>query len=201
MTAQRRFRAGHRARVEVAACAAIAVLLALFALSPPAPVPAEAAPAPVTEFVNAREDVVVPPPEVTPPPARPGTELDALPEPEEIRVAAQAPDLPEPPAPAASGSAVAAAFQPFSDAPVPVFTPQPEYPELARSLGIEGRVLCLVTLDEKGRVTAVEVVESAAPVLDEAAREALFRWIFTPASQSGQPVAAQVMIPVLFALR
>ncbi len=107
--------------------------------------------------------------------------------------AAAAPAAPDTGAPApGSGS--------FSTPPAPVGTVDPEYPEVARALGIEGRVLCAVTIDETGVVVAVEVAQSASPMLDEAAQEALRHWTFSPALQRGQPVASRVMVPVLFAL-
>lgn len=85
--------------------------------------------------------------------------------------------------------------------PRPVGAVQPEYPAAARDLGVDGRVLCSVTIDERGGVASVEVVESASPLLADAARDALLRWSFEPATRNGQAVSSTVIIPVQFKLR
>lgn len=99
-------------------------------------------------------------------------------------------DAPEPPA----------AVEPFDTPPSPVQPVEPEYPQGARKAGIEGDVLCAVTIDAEGRVTSVEVLRSAAPLLDDAARRALLQWVFSPALRDGEPVPSQVVVPVRFAL-
>jgi protein TonB len=49
------------------------------------------------------------------------------------------------------------------------------YPRAAREQGLEGVVLLRVRLDDQGRVLEVELVRSAGPILDDAARGALGR--------------------------
>ena len=77
----------------------------------------------------------------------------------------------------------------------------PAYPANARSRGWEGRVVLDLTIDECGRVTSVEVVEtSGRPALDDAARDAAPNWTFAPALRDGSPVAGTLRVPVRFAL-
>ncbi len=69
-------------------------------------------------------------------------------------------------------------------------TPLPAYPAAAREQGLEG-----------GRVGEVHVaVSSGAPVLDEAARQAVKRWTFTPARAGALAVDSLVEVPVKFSL-
>ncbi|HTB97677.1 MAG TPA: energy transducer TonB [Terracidiphilus sp.] len=65
---------------------------------------------------------------------------------------------------------------------------EPEYPELARQLGITGRVRMAVTVDCIGRVVQVQTV-SGEMMLAEAAEAAVRRWKFTPGR-------GEVMVPV-----
>ncbi len=62
------------------------------------------------------------------------------------------------------------------------------YPEEARQAGTEGTVRLKVTIDEKGLVTAVSILNGPGYGLNEAARDALKRFRFTPATQKGEPV-------------
>ena len=205
MTAQQRFRHGHHRRFEVAASVALAAALFVFGAAPP--LPPSLAPVPLRgpEIVTVADIDPIPPPAPSPP-DRPRAVLEpASIEPADVRI--EPPDAPDvaavapPPAAGALTGAEHEAFRAYSSPPAPRIVVEPEYPEVARSLGIEGRVLCEVTIDDHGRVVAVTILESDSSLLDRAAREALVRWTFTPAMQSGQPVAATVVIPVLFRLR
>ena len=56
-----------------------------------------------------------------------------------------------------------------------------------------------VTVATDGSVDRLEVAESSGNRhLDRAAMEAVRRWRFSPAMRNGQPVSAQVVIPVDF---
>jgi periplasmic protein TonB len=77
----------------------------------------------------------------------------------------------------------------------------PSYPPKARAHGWEGRVVLVLTIDDRGRVTAVEVAESSGrESLDEAAREAAAAWTLAPALRDGSPVAGTLRVPVRFEL-
>ena len=63
------------------------------------------------------------------------------------------------------------------------------YPPEAYKMGIEGKVVLKVSLDSKGNVVQVRVVTRAGHGFDEAARDALRQFRFTPARTSdGQAV-------------
>jgi len=77
----------------------------------------------------------------------------------------------------------------------------PEYPREARRMGREGTVVLKLTLDVEGRVDAVEIVQSSGYGMDEAAREAVLRSRFRPATRGGMPVACRAILPIRFSLR
>ncbi|MBW2535646.1 MAG: energy transducer TonB, partial [Deltaproteobacteria bacterium] len=81
----------------------------------------------------------------------------------------------------------------------PVFTPpelieyvQADYPPEAFAAGIEAAVVARMYIDETGMVTAVEVLEPAGQGFDEAATEAMRRFVFSPAMRDDEPIAAAV---------
>jgi periplasmic protein TonB len=78
----------------------------------------------------------------------------------------------------------------------------PEYPQMARKRGVEGRVLLSVVIDASGKVEdRVEVLDSI-PMLDQAAIDAVHQWSFSPARDAeGIPVRVQMTVPVRFTLR
>jgi len=102
---------------------------------------------------------------------------------------------------AASGSKpTAAETPPFSI--TPIYTRKPEYPRLARRLGIEGKVLLHVLTALNGVPEMVTVISSSGyPVLDNAAVEAVndwrFRVILAVAAFQGFP---SVDVPISFKL-
>ena len=87
----------------------------------------------------------------------------------------------------------------INEAPVPIHTVAPRYPDLARQAGAEGTVLVEVTLDERGRVIAARVVRhDTVESLRRAALEAARGWLFRPALQRGKPVSTRIEIPFTF---
>lgn len=79
--------------------------------------------------------------------------------------------------------------------------PKPEYPRVAKLRGWQGDVLFQVEVLASGRVGRVSLVASSGyRSLDRAARKALRRWVFKPATNMGVPVASEVRIPIHFAL-
>jgi len=77
---------------------------------------------------------------------------------------------------------------------------KPEYPQLARRLGKEGRVLLRLHIDETGRLINLEIVERAGYGFDEAALSAIRASSFKPATKDGIPVPSIVYLPVRFVL-
>jgi periplasmic protein TonB len=77
----------------------------------------------------------------------------------------------------------------------------PVYPESARRRGEQGRVILRVSVAPDGDPTQVVVGHSSGfTSLDDAALDAVRRWRFVPAMQSGHPVQAVAEVPVLFRL-
>jgi len=77
----------------------------------------------------------------------------------------------------------------------------PEYPYVARRQGKEGRVLVQITIDEKGRLIKLDVIEASDRVFVDAATEAIRKSRFLPARQNGVPYASRAMYPVRFVLK
>lgn len=99
---------------------------------------------------------------------------------------AQSADFPTPPS--------AAAVVP----PRVLTSKQPETPSDALPLNRDARVELLVTIDEHGTVTNVEVVSSAGQALDEAAMVALRGWRFAPATRDSKPIKSRIRVPLAF---
>jgi len=105
------------------------------------------------------------------------------------------PDAPPPPPPGGGD------FFVFDKAPKIKRFVKPEYPSLARTAGIEGVVVVKITVDEKGRVIAASILKSVAEgIFDSAALDAVKRWTFEPAEQSGNKVKATITVPLDFGL-
>jgi TonB family protein len=77
---------------------------------------------------------------------------------------------------------------------------KPDYPEVAREAGAEGRVLLKVLVLEDGKVGAVQVIESPHQALTERAVAAVGNCVFTPAMYRDAPVRATVVMPFVFSL-
>ncbi|QTQ36011.1 Periplasmic biopolymer transport protein linking inner and outer membranes [Aromatoleum petrolei] len=172
----------------------------------PVPLPTVAPPPP--------RPVVEPPPKPTPRPQprapKPApkvvteaptairAETPPLAPPEPVREAA-APTPPAPPArpaPEAPPAVIAARF----DAAY-LNNPAPAYPPLSRRMREEGKVMLRVQVTAEGLPAQVDLAESSGFArLDAAAREAVQRWRFVPAKQGAQPVAAAVIVPIVFKL-
>lgn len=93
------------------------------------------------------------------------------------------------------------AFVPYETPPAPVTRVQPKYPELARKAGIEGTVYIKILVDKQGMVRDAILLRGIGGGLDEAALEAVKKWMYTPAIQNNMPVAVWVAQPINFRLR
>ncbi|KJV25282.1 hypothetical protein VI06_19510 [Aquitalea magnusonii] len=79
--------------------------------------------------------------------------------------------------------------------------PAPVYPPSSRRNGEEGRVLLRVRVSAAGQAEAVDVQHgSGFSRLDDAAREAVANWRFTPARRGAQAIASTVIVPITFRL-
>ena len=76
----------------------------------------------------------------------------------------------------------------------------PIYPMMARKLGREGRVMLKLSIDEKGNLSDVEVIDKAGYGFTEAAVEAVKKSTFLPARKNGKPIASRALLPIRFQL-
>ncbi|MGC8938332.1 MAG: TonB family protein [Thermodesulfovibrio sp.] len=77
----------------------------------------------------------------------------------------------------------------------------PVYPQIARRLGKEGRVILRLTLNEKGELINIEVIQGAPYGFTESAVEAVKKSKFSPATKNGKPVPCRAILPVRFVLK
>ena len=80
---------------------------------------------------------------------------------------------------------------------VPISRPSPTLPEFARTRGIYGTVSLEATVNERGAVTDIRIV-NGHPVLARAAADAVRRWRFQPATLNGRPVEVRLPVRVQF---
>lgn len=76
-----------------------------------------------------------------------------------------------------------------------------EYPAMAREAGLEGTVVVVIVIDEKGVPQDFNVLKSIHPLLDEASTSALSKIRFTPGRQRGKAVRVKMAIPIRFKLK
>jgi len=76
----------------------------------------------------------------------------------------------------------------------------PEYPRAARAAGAEGSVLIRAIVRKDGTVDDVEVIKDLPYGLGDAARRAVRRWRFRPASFQGEPIDVYYTVSVNFRL-
>ena len=77
--------------------------------------------------------------------------------------------------------------------PAAVKIVEPKYPDLAKEIGIEGRVYVHMLVGRDGRVTRVEIdPKFSVPMLDESALVAARQWVFKPALVNQHPIPVWV---------
>jgi protein TonB len=76
----------------------------------------------------------------------------------------------------------------------------PKYPVIAQQARIEGTVVIDAVIGVDGRVAEMRVTQSV-PFLDQAARDAVSQWVFTPTRLNGEPVPVVMTVTVEFKLR
>jgi len=85
----------------------------------------------------------------------------------------------------------------YDQPPRPIKMTRPQYPQEAFVKKIEGTVEVEILIDANGRVVSARVLRSI-PLLDAAALQTVYQWVFSPAMKSGRPVATRAMAPVTF---
>src|SRR6185437_2619933 len=78
-----------------------------------------------------------------------------------------------------------------------VFRKEPEYPKLARKMGIRGAVDVVATIGVDGKVKNVQVLHGH-PLLQKAATDAILQWQYRPTLLNGVPVQNETRITLNF---
>jgi TonB family protein len=97
----------------------------------------------------------------------------------------------QPPEQPAASEGIEAAVREGEDAlqpPVRMSGDPPRYPDLARGLRLRGSVTVEMTVTETGEPAELRVLQSASPILEKAALEAVVTWRFQPARRNGAGV-------------
>jgi TonB family protein len=134
--------------------------------------------------------------ETSPPP----TETTASAEPprpvEEPQATPPQPDIALP----ANRGGVYAAVPPGGTQPEEVDRVIPRYPAIARRAGVQGSVVVRGIVRRDGTIDEVEVIKDLPYGLGDAAREAVERWRFRPATLRGDPIDVYYTVTVNFRL-
>lgn len=85
----------------------------------------------------------------------------------------------------------------YDSPPRPIKITRPQYPQEAFANKVEGTVLVEILIDSQGRVVRARVLESV-PLLDAAALQTVYGWVFQPAVKHGRPVATLAQAPLAF---
>jgi periplasmic protein TonB len=84
--------------------------------------------------------------------------------------------------------------------PIVVHKVEPEFTEEARKARMQGTVVLLVDIDERGQVHNIRVRTPLGLGLDEKAIEAVRKWRFRPGTRNGAPVSTPALVEVNFRL-
>ena len=85
----------------------------------------------------------------------------------------------------------------YDQAPRAIKITRPQYPQEAFIKKIEGTVIVEILIDATGHVVRGRVIQSV-PLLDAAALQTVYQWVFSPAIKHGRPVPTLAHAPVAF---
>lgn len=178
--------------------------------APPPPVIEEPPPAPVVDEpaeLSRPEPIEIPEPELKPDPV---PEPIPVPEPEPPPIQEAEPETEQPPdsSPEAETRQQESAEQDANlkqkgveSAASSIRPVIPRYPPLSRRRGEEGTVIISLKVTADGRPEDIQIRQSSGyPLLDKAARSAIMRSRFTPATRNGKPVESSLEQPITFEL-
>ena len=83
--------------------------------------------------------------------------------------------------------------------PIPLYTPNPPYPRIAKKAGIEGRVTLEIIVSTDGRVTDVKIIKGQPP-FDGPAVATVKKWRFKPVVWQGRRIVWRYKLTVRFEL-
>lgn len=108
---------------------------------------------------------------------------------------------PEAPSDLIDRSGVYAAVPPGGTQPEEIDRVVPRYPAEARRAGVSGAVVIRGIVRRDGRIDDVEIIKDLPHGLGDAARDAVRRWRFRPATYRGEPIDVYYTVTVNFRLR
>jgi len=76
-----------------------------------------------------------------------------------------------------------------------------KYTEIAKRIGLEGKVIVEATVDENGNVIEAKIIKRLGGGLDEEALQVVQNTKFSPGLQRGKPVRVKINIPIKFVLK
>ncbi len=72
--------------------------------------------------------------------------------------------------------------------PVKLYAPKPAYPPIAQDLGITGTVIAILSIDENGKVTDVQIKSAPHKSMSDEVKRTLLTWKFKPFIYKGERV-------------
>jgi protein TonB len=85
---------------------------------------------------------------------------------------------------------------------IKVSGPEPDYPDEARRLGLDGEVMLLITVNENGDVVGdVSVIQEAPFGMTESAIRAVKKWKYQPSTLNGRPITVQKVETIRFVIQ
>ena len=85
--------------------------------------------------------------------------------------------------------------------PVLIHRVEPEYPKIAMVAHIQGVVILQAVITRSGSVEEVQTLRADDRLLEKAAKDAVLRWQYKPATLRGQPVKVYFTVTVTFHLK
>lgn len=116
-----------------------------------------------------------------------------------LHVQAQTTETP-PPSQTRSGTQTQPELLPNTETALRALMEQIRYPEQARAEGIEGRVVVRIVIDPSGAVADAILLRGIGGGCDEEALRVSRTLRFSPALDNGNPVASEVVLPIVFRL-
>lgn len=92
-------------------------------------------------------------------------------------------------------------FVPVEIEPKLIFEAVPEFPRMAKLVGIGGTVWVKALVDTNGDVRDVVIIKSSNDVFNGSAHDAAMKFKFSPAIQNGFPVPIWVSFPIEYEIR
>ena len=91
-------------------------------------------------------------------------------------------------------------YRVYEKPPILLTDPKAEYPEIAKKMGLEGKVFIEIDVDSTGSVCNARILSSSNEIFNEYALRAARRLRFKPAEARGRAISVRVTWPIVFTL-